>query len=98
MNKDVNTMEAYASLANSGDLNVRLYDGPDIKLFMLVGWGWSFLSVAWSTGVRLVFFFCSGLQKVIRRPVISIVGQLTKSDESAFLIHQGDYRDLFVCP
>ena len=24
-------------------------DGPDIKLFILVGWGQSFLSVAWPT-------------------------------------------------
>ena len=29
--------------------NCRLYDGPDIKLFILVGWGRSFLSVAWPT-------------------------------------------------
>ena len=40
---------------------VRLYDGPDIKLFILVGWGRIFLSVAWPTGVQLVFFVCSGL-------------------------------------
>ena len=31
------------------------YDGPDLKLFILVGWGRSFLSVAWPTGVQLVF-------------------------------------------
>ena len=33
----------------------RLYDGPDLKLFILVGWGRNFLSVAWPTGVQLVF-------------------------------------------
>ena len=38
------------------------YDGPDIKLFILVGWGRIFLSVAWPTGVQLVFFFCYGFQ------------------------------------
>ena len=32
------------------------YDGPDIKLFILVGWGRSFLSVAWSTGVQFGVF------------------------------------------
>ena len=38
----------------------RLYDGTDLKLFNLVGWDWSFLSVAWclalqgSTGVFLL--------------------------------------------
>ena len=40
---------------------VGLYDGPDIKLFILVGWGRSFLSVAWPTGVQLVFFFAPEL-------------------------------------
>ena len=40
------------------------------------------MSVAWPTGVQLVFFFCSG---VIRRTGISIVGQLTESVESSFL-------------
>ena len=39
----------------------RQTDGPDIKLFILVGWDRSFLSVAWPTGVQLVFFFCSGV-------------------------------------
>ena len=40
------------------------YDGPEIKLFILVGWGRSFLSVAWPTGVQLMFFFCSGVSKL----------------------------------
>ena len=39
-----------------GGAGVRLYDGPDIKLLILVGWGRSFLSVAWPTGVQLVYF------------------------------------------
>ena len=38
--------------------------GPDLKLFILVGWGRSFLSVAWPTGVQLMFFFCSGVSKL----------------------------------
>ena len=37
---------------------------PDIKLLILVGWGRSFLSVAWPTGVQLVFFFCSGVSRL----------------------------------
>ena len=40
---------------------VRLYDGRDLKLFILVGWSRSFLSVAWPIGVQLVFLVCSGL-------------------------------------
>ena len=34
--------------------NALLYDGPDLKLFILVGWVRSFLSVAWPTGAQLV--------------------------------------------
>ena len=47
-----------------GESGVRLYDGTDLKLFILVGWGRSFLSVTWPTGVQLVFFFCSGVSKL----------------------------------
>ena len=86
------------SLLHVGGSGVRLYGGTDIKLFILVGWGRSFLSVAWPTGVQLVFFFCSGFHKVIRRPGISIVGQLTESVKSSFSIHQGGFHDSFVCP
>ena len=35
-----------------------------LKLFILVGWGRSFLSVAWPTGVQLLFSFCSGVSKL----------------------------------
>ena len=38
--------------------------GGDLKLFILVGWGRSFLSVAWPTGVQLMFFFSSGVSKL----------------------------------
>ena len=81
---------------HAGGSGVRLYDGPDIKLFILVGWGRSFLSVAWPTGVQLVFFFCSRLvgysapRNLHRRAAYSIC-------ESLFLIHQDVYHDLFVC-
>ena len=40
------------------------YDGSDIKLYILVGWGRSFLSDAWPTGVQLLFFFCSGVSRL----------------------------------
>ena len=42
--------------------NPIMFDNYDFKLFTLVGWAWSFLSVAWPSGVQLVFFFCSGFQ------------------------------------
>ena len=31
-------------------------DGPDLKLFILVGWDRTSLSVAWSTGAQLMIF------------------------------------------
>ena len=57
------------SLLHGDGSGVRLYDSPDLKLlianiFISVGWGRSFLSVAWPTGVQLVFFFCSGFSKL----------------------------------
>ena len=52
------------SLIDAGGSGVRLHDGPDIKLFILVGWGRS-LSVAWPTGVQLVVFFCSGVSMLL---------------------------------
>ena len=67
------------------------------QLFILVGWGRSFLSVAWPTGVQLVFSLLrvsvsySAPRDLHRRA-------LTESVVSSFLIHQGDYHDLFVCP
>ena len=51
------------SLLHAGGSSVRLYDGPDIKLFILVGCGRNLLAVAWPTGVQQVFFFCSGVSK-----------------------------------
>ena len=63
---------------HTGGSGVILYDGPDFKLFILVGRDRSFLSVAWPTGVQLVFFFlllkiCSDVNW---RPGISIARQL----------------------
>ena len=69
-----------------------MHDGPDLKLFNLVGWGRSFLSVAWPNGVQLVFSFAPD-----RRPGIFIVGQLTESVEPSFLIHLDVYHELSVC-
>ena len=34
---------------------------PTYLLFILVGWDRSFLSVAWPTGIHLVFLFCLGV-------------------------------------
>ena len=68
----------------------------DVKLFILVGWGRSFLSVAWPTGVQLMFFFCSGVSKLFGAQG-SPSSAAYSSRESWFLIHQDVYHDLFVC-
>ena len=50
-------VDNYAAFLNCTPV-VRASDSmmADIKLFILVGWGRSFLSVACSTGVQLMFF------------------------------------------
>ena len=51
------TVDSYAAFFNCTPVGrASDYDGPDIKLFILVGCGRSFLSVAWPTGVQLVAF------------------------------------------
>ena len=45
------------SKLHAGGSGVRLYDGPDLKLFILVGKGRSFLFVAWPTGFNWRFSF-----------------------------------------
>ena len=52
----------------------RLHDGPDLKLFILVGWlGPELSPVAWSTGAQLIILFCFRFSVVLfDRPGISI--------------------------
>ena len=75
---------------------VRLYDGPGLKLFILVGRGRSFLSVVGPPGSNWCFSFAPELvgysapRDLHRRAAYSIC-------ESLFLIHQDVYHDLFVC-
>ena len=40
----------------------RLYDGPDLKLFIFVVWDRSFSSVAKSTRAQLMIFFAADFQ------------------------------------
>ena len=46
------------------EINMNLNIKMNKKLFILAGWGRSFLSFAWSTGVQLVFTFVSGFSKL----------------------------------
>ena len=47
-----------------GGSGVRLYDGPKVKLFILVGLDRSSLSFAWSTGAHVMILSC------LRFPVV----------------------------
>ena len=58
------TVDNYAAFFNCTPVGRASDSMMAIKLFILVGWGLSFLSVAWPTGVQLMFFFSSGVSKL----------------------------------
>ena len=70
---------------------VRLYDDLDTKLFILVGWSRSFLSVSCPTGVQLMFTFAPGLNKLF--------GAQRSPSSGSFLnvLSPYGYHDIFVC-
>ena len=73
---------------DAGGSRVRLNDGPYINLFILVGLGRSFLSVAWPTGVQLLVFFCYSVPVVLfDTPGISRCRSQHVSVESSSLLH-----------
>ena len=83
--------------ANVDKPSVKLNDGPDIKLSILVGLGRSFLSVAWPTGVQLLVFFCSSVPVVLfDTPGTSRCRSQHVSVESSSLLHQSIYL-WFIC-
>ena len=61
------TVNNFASLFNCtpGGSGVRLSDGPDIKLFILVGLGRSFFVCCLAHRVQLLVFFCSSVPVVL---------------------------------
>ena len=60
---------------------VRLYEGLDLQLFILVGWAGAFCLLLGPPGSSLCFSFAPGFRKLF-----SIVGQLTESvDTSGWL-------------
>ena len=88
------TVNKFASLFNCTPVG-RASDSmmaPDIKLFILVGLGQSFLSVAWPTGVQLLVFFCSSVPVVLfDTPGISRCRSQHISVESSSLLHHSIY-------
>ena len=77
----------YAAIFNCTPVD-RASDSMMASIIHVVGWGRRLLSVAWPTGVKLVFLFCSGFsvsywapRDLHRRAAYSIC-------ESSFLIHQ----------
>ena len=81
---------------HAGESGVRLYDGPDIKLFILIVWSRASCLLLGPTGSNWCFSFapelvrCSAPRDLHRRAAYSIC-------ESWFLIHQDVYHDLSVC-
>ena len=79
----------------AGGLGVRLNDGPDIKLFILVGLGRRFfclLSVAWLTGIQLLVLFCSSVPVVLfGARGVSGCRSRRVSVESSSLLHRSVY-------
>ena len=68
---------------------VRLYDGPDLKLFILVGADRSSLAVALSTGAQLMIFYCFRFQWccVTDQGSPSVMQQIVSVESSSLLIH-----------
>ena len=54
-------IDNYASFLNctSVSLATDFLMIPTLKLFILVCWGWTFMSVTWPIGFNVVFSFCS---------------------------------------
>ena len=75
-----------------------------LKAIHFSWWCRSCSSVAWPTGLQLVFFFCSRFPivvVVVLRPGVSIAVQLIVSVSIRlffFFIHHSRYHDLLVCP
>ena len=77
---------------HAGGSGVRLNDGPDIKLFILVGWAGAFLSVGWPIGVQLLVFFSSSVPVVLfDTPGISKCRSQHVSVEPSSLFHHNIY-------
>ena len=54
---------SFPLLLHAGGSNFRLYDGSDLKTYLLMRWyGPGTLAVVRPTGVCLLDFFCSGIQ------------------------------------
>ena len=68
------TVEGFAALLNCTLVDrVRLHDGPDLKLFILVSWDRSFRLLLGPPGYPLMIIFCFRFPEVLfDRPGISI--------------------------
>ena len=81
------TVDNFAALFNAGGSGVRLYDGPDLKLFILVGWDRSSSSVSWSTGAQLMIFFCFQWCCLTDRGSPSVMQHIVSVESSSLLLH-----------
>ena len=82
---------------HAGGSGVRLNDGPDIQLFILVGLGRSFFVCCLAQRVQLLVFFCSSVPVVLfDTPGISRCRSQHVFVESSSLLHHSIYL-WFIC-
>ena len=94
----------FASLFNCTPTHNRLNVGPDIQLFILVGWGWSFFVRCLAhRGSTVGFLLLQCSSGVVRHPQGSDTPGISRgqsqhvvSVESSSLFHQYLIFDLFV--
>ena len=84
------TVNNFATLFNCMPVDrASDYDGPDLKLFILVGWARSSPSVAWSNGAQLMIFFASDFQWccLTDQGSPSVMQHVISVESSSLLLH-----------
>ena len=59
-------------MLSAGGSGVSLNEGPDLKLFILVGWDRKFLSAAWPTGVITLSLILTFMQTLLSHEIVNI--------------------------
>ena len=71
-----------------GESGFRLYDGPDLKLFILVRWDRSSFVCCWSTEAQLMIFFCFRFPAILfGRPGHNTLYLRSSVESSSVLLH-----------
>ena len=82
-------------------IGVRLYDGPNLKLFILVRWDQSSFFCCWSTKAQLMIFFCFRFPAILfGRPGHNTLYLWSSVESSSLLLHSIKLHrgDTFIHP